>query len=788
MVSTGAIARYIKPGMDAARFRVVIPQPCATCNAVELTKLHKEYSDPEVDTWIYEIDSRCKCGRCMDRRPWLMKWLGMSWWDVLFLYGGLMLYLQIIEWRRTVLCMVALAYQQWRANRYTKTTVRVPISADTVGIVERAIHASSVSEKGTAYRAHGTFVHHLSNLDVPEVLKQALVVWAPLAMMGFMDETPGVRRIFAEGRPRLGAGESPKSTSSGSTRKPDPSEQLTFRGNPDVEDGAMMGTQLDGDEYGEETRTTGGGGEVAPKLLARQIGPDLIPTEVMQSTDGNLKAGLAKRVKPLPFAADKVMIKKIEKTVTALIVEVFSSKKIRDWREQNPCVEEMHSKKWSAERFRNAFEECLSDTSVKIEQEFQIKTNEALPAKGKAPRPIIQTGDKGQILMQLPVKCFEDLLFHYFEESSIKHVDKYNAMKRVAANLTQPKGNIVEGDGSAWDACCNATIRGMTENRIIEHIIEVLGEDSEVPHGWMRKCLQDMKKEFLKGKAKTDNRRYTCPLKVRIEAIRQSGHRGTSAFNYLINLVGWLCVLSMYPEKMVVRDPRDRKLPRAYRSAFDGRWYNLKYSFEGDDSALSTTEELDTEYIEQQWTSLGFRMKLKYAKDFFTFTGFDFLLGSNGTPTGTFCPEIPRNIASSSWTCSPEAKSFPSHINTIGAAAMLARAENFKDCGPMSRYFAELGIAHVKQSGDFGIGDNSAVKLGIEPCQSVQDRLHELSHNAAVMSRDMNKLANCVFGGFTKEQEAKLLSCSFDTPDCDTARYLIPLSLWDPEQYERARR
>jgi hypothetical protein len=106
----------------------------------------------------------------------------------------------------------------------------------------------------------------------------------------------------------------------------------------------------------------------------------------------------------------------------------------------------------------------------------------------------------------------------------------------------------------------------------------------------------------------------------------------------------------------------------------------------------------------------------------------------------------------------------------------------------MSRYFAELGLAHVKEAGDFSIEENSALKLGISPCQSVQDRLHEISQAAGVMSESMRELTVATFGGFSKIQEAKLLSCEFDTPTDDSARYLIPTVLWDPVKYERARR
>lgn len=758
--------------MDSFRFHVVIPQPCPCCNAYELKHLREKEKESEEDFWVYNVKVRNGCGRCSNS----------TWWDKLergFLALAFAVFLYQIGYMYSLFAWVA--FCRWYYKRYYMQFVfiQVPLPANSVGVVERAIHASSVAEKGSAYRAHGTFIHHLSNMEAPELYKQSLLAWAPVCMMGFMNESSAMKRVYAVGHPSVRA----------DNRRDPPSEQLTHCGNPDVVDGAMKGTQLDGDEYGEESRVIGGDAPAAEKVLAHQIGPDLIPTEVFQSTKENIKAGLAKRVKPLPFQAGKLLTRKIDKTVSSMIVNVFPAAKIRKWREEHPEFQEMKSKKWNCERFRQAWIECLSDTVVKIEQEFQIKINEALPAKGKAPRPIIQTGDKGQILMMLPVKCFEELLFEYFEQASIKHVSKDDAMARVAKHLAVKGGNVVEGDGSAWDACCNATIRGMTENRVIEHIIEVLGEDAEVPHGWMRACLNDMKKQEIKGKAKVDNRKYATPLKVIISSIRQSGHRGTSAFNYFINLVCWLSVVCRSPENMIkkVRVGGKMLLPENYVSANDNKVYKLRYSFEGDDSALATTEILDSEVVEELWQSMGFRMKLKFASDFFTFTGYDFLL-KNGLPTGTRCPEIPRNIASSSWTCSAEAKRNPDKVNVIGAAAMLSRAENFHQNGPMSRYFAELGLAHVKICGDFGLGDDAAQKLGIYPVDSVRDRLHELSAGAEILSPEQRLLCERTFGGFTLEQEAKLLTCSFDNPKAIEARYLIPAKLWDPEEFEEARR
>jgi hypothetical protein len=551
----------------------------------------------------------------------------------------------------------------------------------------------------------------------------------------------------------------------------------------------MLGTQLPtGEEYGKETRVSGGTTTmVEPSVLAHQIGPDLIPTEVFESTANNLKAGLAKRVKPLGFNANKKTIRKIEKTVTRLIDEVFSKERIVAWRESHPDFDEFKSSKWDTQRWIQAVEEALSDTETRISQTFQIKTNEALPAKGKAPRPIIQCGDKAQAMMNLPIKCLEELLFDYFEEASIKHVDKYGAMKRVSEHLKMRGAKLIEGDGSAWDSCCNPVIRAMTENRVVRHIIQILSNDPQVPKGWMDKVMADMDKKFIKGKAKVSDF-STSPLKVMIESIRQSGHRGTSCLNYLINLVCWLVVICDAPEKMIGKGKAG--LHCKYTSPRDGKTYTLKYAFEGDDSAISTTESLEAhaDEIELLWKQMGFRMKLVYVKNKMTFTGFDFLVDGNG-PTGVMIPEIARNVASSSWTTSPLVKQFPHKKHEVGMAAMYARAVNFKEFGAFSRYFASLGLAHARICGDKGIDEDEAKSLGVNSASSVVDELKVLYDDARVMDGQTRKLVNAVVP-FSDEEELRMLTVDFgaDPHNLLEARRVVPFSIWDPANFEAPRR
>jgi len=775
------------------------PAPCFHCNNEEYQLLRDEFEGSGEKFWLYQVEVQHSCTRCACGKPDQ----GSS--DPTIGVGLLLLGLTAILFQfglyRLILCSWVAFYFSRLRSPPPQPIVQIPIPSKVVGQVERALHCASITTSGSNFRPHGSFISLLSTMECEEEYKQALCCWAPLAMKAFTDGQRGASRKLRKGQPPvvpdLPAASDAGSPTSVDTKGP-PSENIDTGllqamcappANPGTENG-MAGTQVAPDAYGEETRVYGV--DLLPgeaKNLAYQIGPDLIPTEVMSNSVGNLKAGLAKRVQPLPFKASKVMTRKVERTVSSLLKVVFSPAKIKQWRVNNPVVEEFRSSKWTPERFRHAFEEAMSESRARIEQTFQIKTNEALPAKGKAPRPIIQCGDKAQVMMALPVKCFEDLLFEFFEGASIKHLPKYDAMARVAKHLNQEGAHLIEGDGSAWDACCNHTIRNMTENRILRHIIQNLGGDPEVPDNWMHSVIEDMETKKLKGKAKVDDF-CASPIRVCIESIRQSGHRGTSCFNYLINLIGWLCVLCESPELMI-RKGRDGKLQSKYVSAFDGQEYYLKYAFEGDDSALSSTQDFTpyTQEIEKQWTELGFRMKLVFVKDKLTFTGFVFLCDEYG-PTGVFIPEVARNIASSSWTTSMLVKQFPHKASEVGAAAMLARAINFQDCGPLSAYFAALGLAHVKLAGDRGINSDEAKALAVAVSPSIKSELYELYHRAGVMSTDVQRLLSLEGINLKPEQQAALLYADFGSnpTNLEYARRLIPMTVWDPANFSTPRR
>jgi len=726
-------------------------RPCLYCNRNELKHLQERYKSSEEEHWLYEMRVETVCLRCARKQ----------------------------QRKKSILASLAAVCCGEDVESTKEVIIPLPLSA--VGVVERAVNAASTGKKGAEYRPHATFVHHLTLLGTSELHKQALCTWAPTAMRSFMDGTEDVTRDYSPGHPS----KSPESP----TLSPE-------NANPDIEDGKMVGVCLEGNEYGEETRVLGKSAGVAEQNCATQIGPDLIPTEAFTSSLGNVKAGVSKRVRPPPYKGTRSQERKIYRLVSAIITNVFPREKIVKWREENPEFDEMKSKKWNSQRWQDAVNEALSDISCRIEQSVQVKKNEALPAKGKAPRPIINCGDIGQVITAFAVKCFEELLFEHFEDASIKHLPKNDAMRRVAQHLRQDGAHIIEGDGSAWDSCCSYSIRKQTENRIIKHIIDVLGQDAEVPTTWLKECMKDLNKPQLSMKLGVKDV-VLEPMRVLIDSIRQSGHRGTSCFNWLINYVCWLTVICEHPERMVQKEyckkTRRHVLPSEYVSALDGLVYILKYAFEGDDSAISTTENLKKheETIQSEWKRLGFNMKLLYAERTFTFTGYNFLCDERG-PTTTFMPEPARNIASSSWSTSSLLLSQPDKKHEVGAAAMLARALNYEECGPFAAYFSAIGLAHIKAGRvqDFGLDDVEAMRLGIQACTSVEEALHICATKAGPMTREQRKLMKSLIPTFSHDHEIRMLTADFGDNPCDTslAKTLVPFEVWDPAEYERPRR
>jgi hypothetical protein len=418
------------------------------------------------------------------------------------------------------------------------------------------------------------------------------------------------------------------------------------------------------------------------KIVGALVGPVPQPPNVFANNAANISAAYVERIHkkkmgdpskgkaPLTVNANYKDKAKVGRLVNNAmkgdkIHAIFSEKKVRAWAETNFDFAKMKSGKWSDARLARAIENMYHKSDPRLSMAAAIKA-EPMP-EGKAPRLLIADGDDGQ-LMALPViKCFEDLLFHHFEDASIKHTSKKRAVQRILRRLQKKGARLVEGDGSAWDTTCGTEVRDAVENPILYHIMDVLMHCGVCPASWLeahhKACTsKKLRISFLTEKLER--------IKIVIDAIRRSGHRGTSCLNWWVNFVMWACSFSSEPELYLNPDRRRTKDVTGV-----DRWW--AGGFEGDDSLcamyppMKEGDELSGEFL-SWWSRWGFDMKIVFVESSATFVGVDVacekgepLFNQRSNEIGKdgkmlmqplFCAELPRAIVGSGISCSSGAK------------------------------------------------------------------------------------------------------------------------------------
>jgi hypothetical protein len=425
---------------------------------------------------------------------------------------------------------------------------------------------------------------------------------------------------------------------------------------------------------------------------------------IYANSDTNVEEAIKKRIKEKQLAwkgteKDKKDIKQLIKEATRddhpdklNYKNLFSAQKIRDYL-SNVLFKEMKSKKWGDKRFEAALLKVAQTVDPYFTFSAAVKA-EPMP-EGKAPRMLIADGDDGQLLALMTIKVFEELLFHHMEEHSVKHKSKREAMTSIAEQMTL-KGKrtargvgVIEGDGSAWDTCCNRQVREQVENPILRHIANIIAEFTEWPCEWADAHIKANEKKTLKLKLPSG-------YFVKIDAIRRSGHRGTSCLNWWMNYVLWMvCLYGQQAHNYL----------SAKTIKGTDRWGEtrlLKYWFEGDDSLLCTSPKVETASqsndIMAFWTRMGFHMKLVYADTVATFTGWRFQVGVMGC-TGVCAPDVKRCMESSGVSCSPEVRAAAREGNReklmrMAGSSALARAHEYAGILPsVSNKFLEYALS-----------------------------------------------------------------------------------------------
>jgi hypothetical protein len=377
-----------------------------------------------------------------------------------------------------------------------------------------------------------------------------------------------------------------------------------------------------------------------------------------ENSKENVSAAIEERINkkqkaPTMTAEDK---KRIGAMVEGMKKRIFTKEAIKTAMFKMGTLEGGKSKKWTDERFQQAIADLMAEVTPQYEFKASVK-NEPMSSK-KAPRMLIADGDRGQIMAVGALKVLEIVLFKKLTNHCIKERSKEDAMENISRHLNVvPPGSfqtIIEGDGSAWDTTCSHEIRELTENPLVEHIVRTMRELGwPYPESWdeAHKKANSKKQLRMKHSGKTGN------VKFVIDAIRRSGHRGTSSLNYIINFVLTHVAILDVPhlgrggELGGFLDDTTRRGKDRW-----GEWRQFFAAFEGDDSIIAmsgaVTDEQAAE-IMAFWDRCGFNMKLYRRTTLAEFTGWKLPLDDHGrVRCDCVVPDIIRTVTNAAWTTS----------------------------------------------------------------------------------------------------------------------------------------
>jgi hypothetical protein len=497
------------------------------------------------------------------------------------------------------------------------------------------------------------------------------------------------------------------------------------------------------------------------------------PNVYAQELNNAIKA-IEERInkKQRPYAGTKADELKIKRMVSQSIIgkrnAPFSAKKILDLIHEL-VYENVKSKKWTENRVNDAIESLCREIDPQFKLKAAVKL-EPMPEE-KAPRLLIADEDRGQVMALMTIYCIETLIKRHFPEKGIKGLPKKEAIKRVMKACRVPRKaakkmvTIFEGDGSAWDTTCSASVRDLVENPVINHVAKFVNAFMyATPASWAEAHESICSVEKL-DLSYAKNKEYQ---RITIDAIRRSGHRGTSTLNWWVNFVCWHCAIFEDPELFL--DPTHR-----YGKDVTGvsRWLNS--AFEGDDSFLVTSPAIEPgkqlhSQILQFWERIGFNMKIEIRKDRALFVGYYIGLDDCGPlfdekkNEWMMVPEIDRCFQRAGTSCS---------ASTIEAFKAGDREKCVRLAGSaaMSRAFEYAGLAPTISNKFL----QYAVDCDFELTHDLRMRTHEEFDDKSELIDHIRSL-----NGTCQIEDKILTSTGFWASDAEKNRFVD--WLWDYDQ------
>ena len=200
-------------------------------------------------------------------------------------------------------------------------------------------------------------------------------------------------------------------------------------------------------------------------------------------------------------------------------------------------------KSWSKKRGQSALSKlAISNESLRQRHTFFVKLNEAL--QKMKPRAIQSTGDQGCMTQAFGPGFLEAIVFgiSFLEARSVKHAGPRHLRERLATLIdTYQNGYAGSMDYGAFDSSTaqhrdapRNALKELIEIRILKAI---LGEDVEFSDV-SRDAMEDRCRNFLKSNSEFW-RIYTTTFG------RESGDRGTSCLNFLVNVTLFLLFMGL---------------------------------------------------------------------------------------------------------------------------------------------------------------------------------------------------------------------------------------------------
>ena len=487
-------------------------------------------------------------------------------------------------------------------------------------------------------------------------------------------------------------------------------------------------------------------------ILAVKFGPTTVNKQFYASTPTNLDHAIRERIDKKRTETSLTDEEKEQiKAITDMFIEEMRGPdkdkkpeyKNSQWYGDSHMVKNIASvllfgdlcpKKWTAKRCQQALEGLMDKYNPKFRFSASVKLEPM--QDGKPPRMIIADGDSGAVMSALLIGTLERFVCKVRSKQTIKGKPKAQRMYDICEATQQLVGGarkmeafMLENDGSAWDTCCKWLLRSLTENRIMDYLMETLSflivpwnqfksartkantceeltlncstkglkieKWKKLPDAWL------IQKDGSAWKYEEHFAIFGKEVKKTIESIRRSGDKGTSILNWVVNMICWHWVLCGG------KGAEAFKLNKKTLVDVFGVTRHFMIWCEGDDSLLWLTgpklTSLEMKKLEDRWVQLGHRPKLFLRKDGdeAEFCGWKIMVDEYGLATDTAMPDLPRMLQNCFYTTAQEALAAskagqPGVFARAVTPGVVARAGSIASRTPsialwMLRYVADLG-------------------------------------------------------------------------------------------------